>query len=83
MSVYSNAFCNEDLSPGDCGTMENDNTYMPKNGSIYVRESKYELDSIAAFLKLSRNYFESTDDLSIFDDDWLKTIKLILKALKY
>ncbi len=82
MSVYSNAFCNQSLSPGNCGKMENDHTYMPSVWLNYVRENKYELDSIAAFLRISRQYYQATGDSSFADSEWLTAIGAVRNALK-
>ena len=70
------------MSPGNCSNPENnDNTYnphlTPENAHLRVWENKYELDSIASFLKISRKYKEATDDLSIFDSNWLNAVKIV------
>jgi meiotically up-regulated gene 157 (Mug157) protein len=54
-------------------------TVKPKYDPAYVFECKYELDSLAAFLEVSTNYFEATRDLDFFKKyDWVKAIQSIL-----
>jgi len=46
-----------------------------------VFECKYELDSLAAFLEISTNYYEATGDIAFFQKyDWVNTVKTILNA---
>lgn len=47
-----------------------------------VFECKYELDSLASFLKLSRLYYEKTGDLSFITPTWLRAITLIIGVLE-
>jgi uncharacterized protein len=52
--------------------------YNPSN----VFECKYELDSLASFLKLSRLYYESTGELNFITPTWLKAVALTLKVIE-
>lgn len=46
-----------------------------------IWERKWELDSLAYFLRLCMGYYEKTGDLSPFDGEWLKAINLILNTM--
>lgn len=45
-------------------------------------EAKYALDSLAAYLRLSRVYFQHTNDGGFLTQDYLETFKQILKVLE-
>ena len=42
-----------------------------------VHEQKWEVDSLCYVIRLSYNYYKLTKDDSIFDDNWIKSTKLI------
>lgn len=44
------------------------------DNKVEVFERKYELDSLAAFYRLSYGYYSETKDLSAFDNTWLHAI---------
>ncbi|KJK80044.1 hypothetical protein H634G_04283 [Metarhizium anisopliae BRIP 53293] len=46
-----------------------------------VFECKYELDSLAAFLKISRSYYQNTKDASFINDNWEKAMSKILQTI--
>ena len=47
-----------------------------------VYEGKYELDSLAAVLKSSWNYFNNTGDMSLLqEDDWLSAMERIMDTI--
>ena len=46
-----------------------------------VFECKYELDSLASFLKLSWLYYERTKELNFVTPTWLKAITLVLRVI--
>jgi uncharacterized protein len=47
-----------------------------------VFECKYELDSLASFLKLSWLYYDKTGELNFVTPTWLKAISLVLKVVE-
>ncbi|KAL2208002.1 hypothetical protein CC79DRAFT_1333817 [Sarocladium strictum] len=56
-------------------------TVNPPVSNQTVFECKYELDSLAGFLKISRSYYENTNDSSFVNDNWNDAIDQILKVL--
>jgi meiotically up-regulated gene 157 (Mug157) protein len=76
--------CNSFQPPIESGLAPTQNQATPDNFSPYVDnqtvfECKYELDSLAAFLEISTNYYEATKDIQFFRDfNWVKTINTIL-----
>ncbi|KAM4065539.1 metal-independent alpha-mannosidase [Hirsutella rhossiliensis] len=46
-----------------------------------VFECKYELDSLAGFLKICRSYYANTKDSSFINDNWRAAMDQILKVL--
>lgn len=55
-----------------------DNTDM-KPG---LHERKWEIDSLAYTVRLAYNFWKTTGDTSVFDADWQKAAKLIVKTFK-
>jgi len=48
-----------------------------------LHERKYELDSLCAFLKLSYEYYNASgNDLTPFDNEWLKAVAAVLEVIK-
>lgn len=70
---YANAFSfnNRDI-------YSNDNTKLIPG----VYERKYEVDSLAAALKLFYKYYKYTNDLTPFDGDYISAIQKIIKTSK-
>ena len=46
-----------------------------------VHERKYELDSLAAVLRLAVGYYEATKDASIFDAHFLASLRCVLQTI--
>lgn len=46
-----------------------------------VFECKYELDSLASFLKLSWLYYDKTEELNFVTPTWLKAVAFVLKVI--
>lgn len=66
LDPYANAFYRDPV----LGYWQSDRTEM-KPG---VHERKWELDSLAYFLRLSHGYWTATGDLTPFDDTWRRAV---------
>ncbi|CAN3365899.1 hypothetical protein DICA3_E27644 [Diutina catenulata] len=80
-SPYCNAFHPPPGSGVKRGSTARDNVY-PKPDWSQVFECKYELDSLASFLTLSNDYFESTGDSSFLNKRWWAAYEKILVVMK-
>ncbi|MEL7123282.1 MAG: glycoside hydrolase family 125 protein [Bacteroidota bacterium] len=47
-----------------------------------VHERKWEIDSLCYVVRLANQYFQTTGDASIFDDDWDKAMRKIVEVFK-
>jgi hypothetical protein len=60
-----------------------DDEVTPPYEKDEVFEAKYELDSLASFLYLSKSYFEETGDAAYLDNPhWVSAVTLIVKTLR-
>ena len=73
---YANAF-----NDGPTGAGEDVN-YPGNNQDPWVFERKWEIDSHCYPIRLAYEYWKTTGDDSIFDQEWLKAVKNILATLK-
>ncbi|HCY76613.1 MAG TPA: metal-independent alpha-mannosidase [Ignavibacteriales bacterium] len=71
---YANAFND---GPGD-SPWKNDITEMKPE----LHERKWEIDSLCYPIRLAYGYWQTTNDVSVFDDDWKSAMKLVLKTFK-
>jgi uncharacterized protein len=74
LDPYANAFYRDPVS----GYWQTDLTEMRPG----VHERKWEIDSIAYFLRLSHGYWRATDDLDPFDGAWEDAIRVILDLIR-
>ena len=47
-----------------------------------LHERKWEIDSLCYPIRLAYAYWKKTDDTSLFDDHWVKAMKLVLKTFR-
>jgi len=47
-----------------------------------IHERKWEIDSLCYVVRLSHKYFKITDDRSVFDKEWDKAMRLIVRTFK-
>lgn len=71
---YANAFND---GPGD-SQWKNDITEIKPD----LHERKWEIDSLCYPIRLAYGYWKTTNDVSVFDDDWKFAMKLVLKTFK-
>lgn len=71
---YANAFND---GPSD-SQWKNDITEMKPD----LHERKWEIDSLCYPIRLAYGYWKTTNDVSVFDDDWKFAMKLVLKFLR-
>ncbi len=45
-----------------------------------LHERKWEIDSLCYPVRLSHGYWKTTGDISVFDDNWVKAMKLVYKT---
>jgi meiotically up-regulated gene 157 (Mug157) protein len=79
VSAHANAFNYNASGAGH----QDDLTQPPMSAGVF--EQKYEIDSLAAFLKLSRSYWNVTKDSSCFrmqGGRWLKAVGRVLDVLE-
>ncbi|KAK5175829.1 uncharacterized protein LTR77_000969 [Saxophila tyrrhenica] len=83
--ILTDPYCNAFQPPVESGIPPSDNdaasedTVTPKYNNQSVFECKYELDSLAAFLEVSRNYYNATQDISFFKKyNWVSAISSIM-----
>ena len=74
LDPYANAFYRDPV----LGKWKNDGTKMLPG----VHERKWELDSLAYFLRLSHGYWATTGDTSPFDKRWQRAVTTVFTLLR-
>jgi uncharacterized protein len=83
--ILSAPHCNSFQPPIESGLSPTRNQELPDNftppvSNTTVFECKYELDSLAAFLEISTNYYEATGDAAFFRKfSWVSAVSQILE----
>lgn len=82
-------FCNAFQAPVESGIPPAENgaavgvTVKPAYDNSTVFECKYELDSLAAFLEVSTDYYAATNDVEFFGRfEWLSAVQAVLETAK-
>lgn len=83
--LLTSPYCNSFQPPVESGIgptpnpSASDDTVFPTYNNQSVFECKYELDSIAAFLEVSTNYYNATNDLEFFGKyRWVDAISAVM-----
>ncbi|MFH4965689.1 glycoside hydrolase family 125 protein [Gaetbulibacter sp. M235] len=75
LDPYANAFYKDKTKISE---WKSDQTLMLPG----VHERKWEIDSLCYVIRLANEYYQITKDTSIFDDDFDKAMRLIVKTFK-
>jgi uncharacterized protein len=85
--VLTSPHCNAFQAPVESGiapavnSAATDDQVVPPYSNASVFECKYELDSLAAFLQLSFDYYDKTDDIDFFGKyQWVEAIETVLNT---
>jgi meiotically up-regulated gene 157 (Mug157) protein len=82
-------FCNSFQPPASANiplvinTGATTDSVMPSPDPKFVWECKYELDSLAAFLQVSSEYYSATKDADFFSKyTWVKAVQTVMKTVQ-
>jgi meiotically up-regulated gene 157 (Mug157) protein len=84
--ILSAPHCNSFQPPIESKLPPTKNQELPDNftppiSNTTVFECKYELDSLAAFLEISTNYYQATGDVAFFAKfEWVHAVQIILET---
>ena len=85
--LLTSPYCNSFQPPAESGIAPSNNgaatedSVKPTYDNTTVFECKYELDSLAAFLEVSTDYYEATKDISFFGKyQWANAAKAVLQV---
>lgn len=85
--VLTSPYCNSFQPPVESGINATRNEYgandvvLPHYSNQSVFECKYELDSLAAFLEVSYDYYNATEDIDFFGKyQWVAAVETVLKT---
>lgn len=83
--VIGSSYCNAFQAPTVSGIKPENNTQVdtvsPTYSKAFVYECKYELDSLAHFLKLGREFHENTGSTEHLTERWFKALQALLKTI--
>ncbi|KAH8731642.1 hypothetical protein GQ44DRAFT_699030 [Phaeosphaeriaceae sp. PMI808] len=85
--LLTSPYCNSFQAPVESGIKAapngaaNQDTVFPAYSNNSVFECKYELDSLAAFLQISADYYNATGDFEFFRKfKWIQAVEAVLKV---